>query len=123
MLKIHCYKRLVEAYAFADAHGIASQLEEKLAYLGNYAHDLEDLDPTHRLPVRCVLDTDFAPLSFRFTVERYTEGTPGIDGTPSWWKPVLSGGLIYQGPDQPADGGAPSFTVSLAEGTGWFVHT
>jgi hypothetical protein len=31
--------------------------------------------------------------------------------------------LIYQGPNCPADGSFPSLCVSLAPGTGWFVHT
>lgn len=35
----------------------------------------------------------------------------------------LHGGIIYQGPDCPADGSMPSLTVSLAPGTGWFSHT
>lgn len=35
----------------------------------------------------------------------------------------LYGGWIYQGPDSPANGGAPSFTVSLTPGVGWFAHT
>jgi hypothetical protein len=35
----------------------------------------------------------------------------------------LHGGLIYQGPDSPANGLGPSLTVSLAPGTGWFCHT
>jgi hypothetical protein len=35
----------------------------------------------------------------------------------------FNGGLIYQGPDSPADGSFPSLCVGLASGTGWFCHT
>jgi hypothetical protein len=38
----------------------------------------------------------------------------------SWF----GGGLIYQGPDVPADGSFPSLTVSMnPTRIGWFVHT
>ena len=82
--------------AWAKSQSLAEQLQAQLDRLGSYAE--------------CHLGKDFAPHSFSFAVYR--------DG-----QFLFNGGLIYQGPEQPADGSPPSFTVSLAEGTGWFIHT
>ena len=65
---------------------------------------------------RFVLYKDFAPLSFVFHIERRKE-----DGS---YVKVLNGGLIYEGPDSPANGQAPSFSVTIGEPrVGWFTHT
>jgi len=53
---------------------------------------------------------DFAPHSMVFSIERERVC-------------LLNGGLIYQGPTQPANGSFPSLTVSLHNDTGWFIHT
>lgn len=64
-------------------------------------------------PVYVELWPDFAPMSFTFDIkDRNTH------------RRYMSGGLIYEGPDAPADGSAPSFTVSVDAGrVGWFIHT
>lgn len=68
-------------------------------------------------PVRVVLCRDFAPHSFVFAVQR-------VDDTGQRWERCMNGGLIYSGPDQPLDGSAPAFTVSLGEPKiGWSIHT
>lgn len=66
--------------------------------------------------VRCVLFEDFAPLSFGFRMEQRQEDDN--------YKFFMNGGLIYEGPDSPANGQAPSFTVTVGESRiGWFMHT
>lgn len=100
MLVIHDPEYLDLVRDFAKSMGLEQQLQQKLDYLAEYG----DGNNT------CKLGKDFAPHSFIFTMFR--------DG--SYW---FNGGLIYQGPDCPADGSFPSFTVSLAKRTGWFVHT
>jgi hypothetical protein len=64
------------------------------------------------------LSYDFAPHSFSFAhyaLPNFTE-----DGERQFW---FDGGLIYQGPESPANGLGPSLCVSPANGTGWFCHT
>jgi hypothetical protein len=62
-----------------------------------------------------LLYKDWAPMSFSFAIYR-GEAIPE--------NRIIVGGLIYQGPECPADGGAPSFTVSLdSKRVGWFMHT
>lgn len=64
---------------------------------------------------RCTLFRDFAPYSFEFLMERSENGRD--------YERWFNGGLIYQGPDVPADGSAPSLTVSIdSKRNGWFVH-
>lgn len=108
MLSIKCEPYLAEVRSFADSLGLREQLEGKLKYLAEYG---ESPEPEYR----CDLYQDFAPHSFAFSIYRKLPGDE--------WRFWLNGGLIYQGPGQPADGNAPTFTVSLAEGHGWFVHT
>lgn len=99
---------LAKQLEFADSIGLRQQLDSKLEYLRTYAaHRGED-------NVRCELYPDFAPHSFRFVMKIRKEEKF------EYW---FNGGLIYQGPDSPANGSFPSLTVSLAEGIGWFVHT
>jgi Domain of unknown function (DUF4120) len=87
--------------AFAEQVGLADQLQRRLDWLSHYGAFEE---------YECRMGRDFAPHSFSFAMFK--------DG-----KYSFRGGLIYQGPDSPADGSFPSLTVSLASGTGWFVHT
>ncbi len=108
MLEIECKEYFAEVMKTAETMKLVDQLKSKLDYLGTYA--------CHTTPedTRCRLFKDFASLSFQFVMEKRK------DGVYSRW---FNGGLVYQGPGQPADGSAPSLTVSIAEGTGWFVHT
>lgn len=109
--------RLLEAVKFATEHGLLEQLLDQLDYLRHYANgDDCSYDKSLGKDTRCSLYEDFAPLSFTFNIEYRT--APDAP-----WKRMFNGGLIYQGPGQPADGSMPSLTVSLAEGVGWFVHT
>lgn len=108
--------RLREVFRHARQTGLREQLKEKLRYLATYANrEGGRYDKTQGMDTKCILDVDFAPLSFGITMQRFTP----IEGWTHWW----IGGLIFQGPLQPADGSAPSFTVSLNKGDGWFVHT
>ena len=97
---------------FARSMGLGEQLEKQLDYLAGYARG--DGEPKRQ----CVLSDDFAPHSFcfaHFVLPKFT-----ADGKRHFW---FNGGLIWQGPNCPADGSFPSLTVSLANGTGWFCHT
>lgn len=107
--------RLDEAIKHAASFNLLDQLFKQLVYLGGYGMDREQ-----PLKVsRCTLAQDFAPLSFRFVMERGEMLSP----TEIKWDFWFNGGLIYQGPDIAADGSFPVLTVSLNDGVGWFVHT
>lgn len=113
----HVREKMREAFAFAETVGLTRQLVGRLDYLASYAGQRDG--PPHRYDLtRCVLTPDFAPHSFAFTMER--TGISARDGLAPFW---FSGALVYQGPESPADGRAPSFCVSLATGDGWHVHT
>jgi hypothetical protein len=114
-------EHLANVLSFAFRMGLGEQLFKKLIYLSNYACHPDSDEETEREPKRCILMADFAPHSFRFAIYRRNPKLPP-DHT-AGWKYWFNGGLIYQGPDCPADGSFPSLAVSLAEGTGWFVHT
>jgi DNA-directed RNA polymerase subunit RPC12/RpoP len=96
---------LEEVRKFARGAGLSTQLERQLHYLASYGHRGN----------QCVLGRDFAPHSFSFAMYR-----PGVKDARKF---IFNGGLIFQGPSQPADGSFPSLTVSLSSGTGWFCHT
>ena len=96
---------LEQVREFARTAGLSDQLERQLHYLADYGHR----------GYQCVLSKDFAPHSFSFALYR-----PGVKDSRKF---IFNGGLIFQGPSQPADGSFPSLTVSLASGTGWFCHT
>ncbi len=120
MLAIKCPEHFAAVVAFAATIGAVDQLVDKLTYLASYGGD--------SAAVRCTLHKDFAPHSFGFSLEKpdldfLTKSNGGLPAADPKWKHWFSGGLIYQGPDSPADGSFPSLTVSLAEGVGWFVHT
>lgn len=104
MLKLYKqHEKTTERWSEIKKHAKAMGLQRQLA---------RQLRALHRMSFGgvCLLGYDFAPLSMGFSVQR--------NG-----RTVINGGLIYQGPGSPADGSAPSFTVSLATGTGWFLHT
>lgn len=96
--------------AFAERTGQTESLENKLEYLGGYAcHDTPE-------DTRCLLFTDFAPMSFEFLIEKR-----GKDGEYTRW---FNGGLIFHGDhDNGGDGGAPTFSVNLNSANGWSIHT
>jgi hypothetical protein len=99
---------LEEQIAFARSIDCMDNLAEGLFWLIQHGGSR---------PVRTVLFRDFAPHSFIFTVQR-------VDDTGQKWERCMNGGLIYSGPDQPLDGSAPAFTVSMGESEiGWSVHT
>lgn len=120
MLDVRCPEYLDAVKRFAQTMGLADQLQSRLDYLNAYAYHPDDTSFHCRTEKRCVLGKDFAPHSFSFAMY---ERDPEQPDNPDAWKFWFQGGLIYQGPDSPANGSGPSFTVSLAEGTGWFVHT
>ena len=93
-------ERFDEMTAFARER----RLERQLASMLRTLHRL-----SYRQQIR--LNRDFAPYSMGFDVY-------ASDGRYRY-----SGGLIYQGPGQPANGTAPSFTVSSVVGEGWFLHS
>ena len=100
--------RLEQVREFARSMGLSQQLERQLGYLADKRCWGER--------AQTQLSYDFAPHSFSF----------GVYALPDGEKPrrkYLHGGLIYQGPNAPADGSFPSLTVSLSTGTGWFCHT
>lgn len=116
MIEVQCEDDLAATRAWAATHGLTEKLEKSLKYLSDYGNIGLPDGAANRIEHRCVLSADFAPHSFG--VDMYRPGK-----TPGEWAYAFSGGLIYQGPDSPANGGAPSFTVSLARGIGWFLHT
>jgi hypothetical protein len=101
-------ERLEKAREFARRMGLSAQLERQLTFLGNRRCWGER--------AQTVLGYDFAPHSFSFAVYQ-------LPGAGRERRLGLYGGLIYQGPGQPADGSFPSLTVSLTGDTGWFCHT
>jgi hypothetical protein len=104
--------RLEDVREFARLMGLGLQLERQLCWLGDYGRNPDR--PTRQ----CVLGYDFAPHSFSFAHYLLPDSTG--DGKRQLY---LNGGLVYQGPDSPANGFGPSLCVSLASGTGWFCHT
>jgi hypothetical protein len=119
MLVVRCEEHLAKVREFASKMGLLDQLERQLAYLASYSSLEDEPEGTPTRHTRCNLYSDFAPWSFSGNLEIITN-RDGLPCEPKYW---FAFGLIYQGPDCPADGSFPSLTVSLASGTGWFVHT
>jgi hypothetical protein len=117
MLNIRCPEHLEAVRAFARSIHLEDQLQRQLDFLRNYGQSgvPHDAMPDGSRQNLCVLERDFAPYSFAFGVFG-----PERDGKRKF---LFNGALVYQGPGHPADGGFPSLCVSLAEGTGWFIHT
>ncbi len=107
--------RFHEMVLHAAGFGLLDQLFDQLVYLGRYGQDRE----RPLMLSRCTLARDFAPLSLRFIMEKGEIISP----TEIRWEFWFNGGLVYQGPEQAADGSFPTLTVSLSDGNGWFVHT
>lgn len=113
-----CLEHMRVVVRYARQVGLLPQLVGALRWLNNYANGPGcHYDRATGANTRCLLYPDrHAPRSFEYVMQcRENEQAP--------WKKFFPGGLTYQGPDSPADGSAPSFTVSLAEGVGWFSHT
>jgi hypothetical protein len=134
------HQRFAEAILYALQAGLLDQFLGQLQYLSGYANGAGcSQDRQQGFNTRCILYRDFAPLSFTFVMQRLKR--PAAQGvrthlmmTPAEhvayctedrnWNHWFNGGLIYQGPSQPADGSAPSLTVSIDPTKhGWFVHT
>jgi hypothetical protein len=113
ILDLETLDHLERVREFAAAMGLRSQLEHQLTWLHNYGY--HDDGPRKR---QCMLSKDFAPHSFCFG--HYALPLFSTTGKRAMW---FNGGLIYQGPGQPADGSFPSLIVSLDRHTGWFCHT
>lgn len=65
------------------------------------------------------LYSDFAPFSMTFTVNRPHNKEFGL------WERMFNGGIIYEGPNCPADGSFPSLSVSIdpSDRPTWRIHT
>lgn len=107
-----------EVEKWAEENGILDKFEEAIRRCDEYA------DHEHTGRVEFLLYRDFAPHSFGFTVYPLKDGKRILrpNGQFDRW---FNGGLIYQGPECPADGSFPSLTVTLGNPTkvGWFMHT
>jgi len=105
-------KKMAKVKEFADKVGLLEQLNGQLEYLGNYACNEENgMDFT-----KCTIYSDFAPMSFQFTMQ--------MKNKKGEYEHFFNGGLIYQGPNIPANGNYPSFSVSMDNSkVGWFIHT
>jgi len=82
MLIVQCEEHLAKVREEARKLNVEDKLQNRLDYLANYACPVEDPERT-----RCLLFTDFAPLSFAFTWERRND-----EGDYEYW---MNGGLIY----------------------------
>jgi hypothetical protein len=115
MLEIKCPEHLDAVRQFARSINLEHQLQQQLDFLRDYGKSADKVPEEFRQNL-CVLQWDFAPHSFAFGMF----GPGDEDGKRRF---LFNGGLIYQGPDSPANGGFPSLCVSLVPGTGWFIHT
>lgn len=105
----NCQEYFDEIVRTAKAAGLQDKLQETLDYLDNYGGK----DKT-----KCLLYKDWAPLSFRFTMQKKNES-----GAFEHW---FIGGVIFHGPhDGYGDGGMPTLSVSLnnSQESRWEVHT
>jgi len=106
---------LAEVRTKADELGLRDNLEAKLKYLAEYACNDEDPNATI-----CVLGTDFAPLSFSFTMFRAVTPKDVLDEPREYW---FNGGLIYYNSGE-TGAGAPQLSCRIGElNAGWSVNT
>lgn len=104
--------RLAETKEFASRAGKLDNLEDRLAYLGNYA--CNDGRQT-----RCDLYRDYDAGSFFFRMHLKQAAQDD-----SCYKEWFVGGLIFHGShDGFGSGAAPTFSVCLTPEDGWSVHT
>lgn len=112
MLVVRDKAHLQEVMVFAEKIGKKDQLQKKLDYLGSYGGDTDK--------VRAVLDRDFSPYSFVFSVYRRDPTTGFFDFDKRWF----NGGLLYHGShDSYGSGSAPTFAVTVEPTDGWSIHT
>lgn len=121
-------ERFLEVMKFAAENDLLSQLLQKLHYLDNYANgEGQTYDKSQAKNTRCTLSRDFAPLSFRFCMEKcdlWSDNDALREQRGKPWEHYFIGGLIYSGPDQPMDGTAPALTVSIESSQiGWTINT
>jgi len=113
-----CREHFRKVSSTANEMGLRKEWLDGLYYLHTYANREGCMCDKlgGRGNTRACLYPDFAPLSFAVSMQRQDS-----DGN---WKPWFGGGLIYQGPDVPANGSFPSLTVSMdSTRVGWFLHT
>ena len=109
-----CVKYLEEVREFAKIKGLTKNFEEKLNYLRTYACTLEN-DVVDLMLTKCILDKDWSPNSFRFTMQRRDQ-----NGDYQTW---FNGGLIFY------DAGDTGVDKQLSVRTGctkkseWNIHT
>ena len=100
--------RNVEAFADKLGPEMRKRLDERLAYLGEYAGGVD---------TRCTLHKDFAPASFSFVMWKRKDASEE-------WRYWFNGGLIFHGPhDGWGSGAAPTLAVTLMPEHGWSIHT
>ena len=110
-----CFKAIASIGDKERSRKMRKNLLDKLIWLRDYACWTED-DKKDQAKTKCQMFTDFAPLSFAFSMQ-----TRKPDGTYEYW---FNGGLIFHGQhDGGGNGGAPTFSVCLEPTDGWSVHT
>lgn len=120
--------RFLEIMKFAAENDLLTQLVDQLDYLSSYANrEGCRYDINKGKNTCCTLGMDFAPMSMSISMEccETWYKDPELHARQGGkWEHWWIGGLIYQGPTQPADGSAPSLTVSLDPCKhGWGIHT
>jgi hypothetical protein len=104
----------LEVQKIAYDRGLAKEFDDAMMQAHLYGCDWTD-------PWNCkfTLYKDFAPLSFSYRIEFRDKEEKDV------YIYFCNGGLIYEGPDSPADGSFPSFTVSVGSNNkvGWFMHS
>ncbi len=98
-------------------------LLDKLEFLSEYGNCGVAHDARNRKLVEAELWPDSAPYSFGFSV--YWRELTDLATGETTRKHVMTGGLIYDGPEAPNDGSAPALTVSLTSSDFpcWGCHT
>jgi len=101
-LRIKCRKRFLQEKEFAEKVGLGAEFDRAIQIAHEWAQNGQSVE----------IYSDFAPHSFGFAI---------LSNNGSC---ILAGGLIYQGPELPANGSAPSFSVSMdSTRRGWFYHS
>ena len=114
--KCRQFLKRVAAKDRARAKGLRKRLFDDLRFLRDYACHSDEDKQVGQARTKCLMYSDFAPLSFFFNMQvRQDDGT---------YKPWFPGGLVFHGThDGGGDGGAPTFSVCLEPTDGWSIHT